>query len=184
VIKGCRKYEVRQSGNSYPAQLIAEDATFDLAILRTGIAFPEARLRSTPTAVGETIYVAGFPLADVLSKDMNFTNGVVASAAGIRNDYAKFQITAPVQQGNSGGPLLDESGNVVGVVVSKLNAIRVASTTGDIPQNVNFAIKVDVLRMFLDANRLGYASVPPAGRIDAVQVANRARTSTVQVVCK
>lgn len=106
VIKGCSTFEVRQSGNSYPAQLVAQDAKFDLAILRTGIAFPEAALRNTPIAVGETICVAGFPLAGLLSGDMNFTNGVVASGAGIGSNFTQLQITAPVQQGNSGGPLL------------------------------------------------------------------------------
>jgi S1-C subfamily serine protease len=184
VVKGCRTYEVRQFGHIYPAQLIAQDATFDLAVLSTNIAFPEIKLRSTPIAVGETVYVAGFPLAGVLSKDMNFTNGLVASAAGLGSNFTQLQVTAPVQQGNSGGPLLDQSGNVVGVVVGKLDAIRVAGATGDIPQNVNFAIKVDVLRMFLEANRLGHTSVPSANRVDAVQIANAVRTSTVQVAFK
>lgn len=68
--------------------------------------------------------------------------------------------------------------------VGKLDAVRVAGATGDIPQNVNFAIKVDILRMFMDANRLAHTSIPSTGRLDAVQVANKARSSTVQVVCK
>jgi S1-C subfamily serine protease len=184
VIKDCHTFQVRQSGRSYPAQLVATDATYDLAILRTNVAFPEIALRSNPSAVGETVYVAGFPLAGVLAEEMNFTDGVVASEAGIAGNLAELQITAPVQQGNSGGPVLDQAGNAIGVVVGKLDAVRVAGATGDIPQNVNFAIKVDVLRMFMDANRLSYTSRPSTAKLDAVQVANGARRSTVQVVCR
>jgi S1-C subfamily serine protease len=70
----------------------------------------------------------------------------------LAGDSRLLQISAPVQPGNSGGPLLDASANVIGVVVSKLDALRVAKATGDIPQNVNFALNANVLRAFLDAN--------------------------------
>jgi S1-C subfamily serine protease len=63
-------------------------------------------------------------------------------------------MTAPVQPGNSGGPLLDAGGNIVGVVVSKINALAVAKATGDIPQNINFAIKSSVAKNFLDASSI------------------------------
>ena len=60
---------------------------------------------------------------------------------GLLDDISQLQISAPIQPGNSGGPLLDEYGNVAGVVVAKLRALAVAKATGDIPQNVNFAVK-------------------------------------------
>lgn len=183
VVKGCSKFEVRQSGNTYAAQLVVQDSQFDLALLRVAAPFHGGALRGGPVEVGEAIFVAGFPLAGVLSVDMNFTGGVVASAAGLGGNFTQFQITAPVQQGNSGGPILDSSGNIAGVVVSKLDAVRIATATGDIPQNVNFAIKADVLRMFLDANRISYSSNSSALKLDPVQVANKARGLTVQIAC-
>lgn len=184
VVKGCSALEVRQASNSYPARIIAQDANADLAVLKVSAVLTTATLRDGAIQVGEAVYVAGFPLAGVLSTDMNFTNGVVASASGLRGNITQLQLTAPVQQGNSGGPLLDQSGSVVGVVVGKLDAIRVAGATGDIPQNVNFAIKVDVLRMFLDANRVNHTPASSTTKLDSVQVANKARDSTVQVICK
>ncbi len=101
----------------------------------------------------------GFPLPGLLASEANVTTGTVSALAGIGNDTRFLQMTAPVQPGNSGGPLLDLEGRVVGVVVSKLDALKVASATGDIPQNVNFAIKAGVVRSFLDAS-----GVAPGGR--------------------
>src|SRR4051794_27113692 len=71
-----------------------------------------------------------------------------------------MQISAPVQPGNSGGPVLDRSGNVVGVVVSKLDAIKAALITGDIPQNVNFAIHSSILTSLMDSYAINYDVAP------------------------
>jgi len=92
-------------------------------------------------------------------------------------------MTAPVQPGNSGGPLLDQSGNVVGVVVAKLDALKIARATGDIPQNVNFAIKGTVVQTFLEANGVQFASAPSSGNLDPTLVAEWATKSTVVVEC-
>ena len=76
--------------------------------------------------------------------------GINSSLAGLHNDTRFLQISAPVQPGKSGGPLHEASGNVVGVVSAKLDALRMVKATGDIPQNINFAIKTGALRDFLD----------------------------------
>ena len=96
-------------------------------------------------AKGEQIVIYGFPLAGALASTGNLATGIVSALAGLGDDTSKLQISAPIQPGNSGGPVLDQSGHVIGVVVSKLNAIKAASITGDIPQNVNFAIKTGVV---------------------------------------
>jgi serine protease Do len=94
--------------------------------------------------VGESIFVYGFPLTGLLSSSGNFTVGTITSIAGLGDDSRIMQISAPVQPGNSGGPLLDRSGNVVGIIVSKLNALRLAQVTQDMAQNINFAIKASI----------------------------------------
>jgi hypothetical protein len=81
------------------------------------------------------------PLAGLLSSGPMRTTGAVSALAGFADNQRQLQISAPVQPGNSGGPLLDMRGQVIGVVVSKLNAGQIARQTGDIPQNVNFAVK-------------------------------------------
>jgi S1-C subfamily serine protease len=134
--------------------------------------------------LADNVVVAGFPLSGLLSSGLNVTTGAVSALAGPGDDRRLIQITAPVQPGNSGGPLLDASGNVVGVVVSKLDAVAVASVTGDIPQNVNFAISLGTLQAFLDANSIDYqtrASSAPKSNADVAEVA---RAATVQIECR
>jgi S1-C subfamily serine protease len=159
VAEGCPEMRLRATnGREATARVVAGDAERDLALLAVQGAGPAAaelgpplRFRSAPTVRrGEAVVTYGFPLANILSSGPTLTTGDVSALSGLRDNQAHFQISAPVQQGNSGGPLFDLSGNVVGVVTSKLNAQRIAQTTGDIPQNVNFAVKgteaIDFLR--------------------------------------
>ena len=95
-----------------------------------------------------------------------------------------LQVTVPVQPGNSGGPLLDAAGNIVGVVTSKLNALAVALVTGDVPQNVNFAIKDSVVRTFLESNGIAFETAASARRLDPADVGDRAKKFTVQIECR
>ena len=112
------------------------------------------------------------------------TTGTVSALSGVGNDTAKLQIAAPVQQGNSGGPLLDRHGLVVGVVQSKLNALRIAGVTGDIPQNVNFAVNGATLKSFLEANGVGFRAAPPGGcALSAADVGEQAARYTVAIEC-
>jgi S1-C subfamily serine protease len=137
VVAGCRSIGVASGFSTATAvQVLARDTANDLALLKSDLR-PNATvsLRSG-VRVGEDIAAFGFPLSGLLSSSGNFTLGNVSSAAGIGDDTRFLQITSPVQPGNSGGPLVDVNGNVVGVVVSKLDAIKLASFTDDIAQNV------------------------------------------------
>ena len=95
-----------------------------------------------------------------------------------------MQISAPVQPGNSGGPLLDSAGNVIGVVSSKLNALKTAGLIGDVPQNVNFAINGSTLRAFLDAKGIDYKETGNERELTGVQIASRASAFTVLIECR
>ena len=92
-----------------------------------------------------------------------------------------LQISAPVQPGNSGGPLLDASGHLVGIVTSKLNAANVARYTGDIPQNVNFAIKAEVARTFLDSKGIAYRTVRSDQQLSPADVGDLAQPFTLYI---
>jgi S1-C subfamily serine protease len=130
------------------------------------------------------VLVFGYPLAEALSSAGNTTVGNVTALAGVRDDSRFMQISAAVQPGNSGGPALDEAGRLIGVVVSKLNALAIAMITGDIPQNVNFAIKVATLASFLEANGIGYTPGDAAAReLPVTQRAERAESSSIQIAC-
>jgi S1-C subfamily serine protease len=144
VIEGCAEVAARlPDGQEVPARVMASDATRDLALLSTEAeAGPILPFRSAGTyRRGEGVVTYGFPLAGLLSSGPTLTTGEVSALAGLADNQRHLQISAPVQPGNSGGPLLDMRGQVIGVVVSKLNAGQIARQTGDIPQNVNFAVK-------------------------------------------
>lgn len=111
------------------------------------------------------------------------TTGNLSSLSGIGGDTRLSQITAPVQPGNSGGPVLDYSGNIMGVVVSKLDALQTAKITGDIPQNVNFSINLGVLRSFLDASSVEYDVVPSDKTLPTTVIADKAKGFTVLFEC-
>ena len=152
VVDGCGQVAVRHSAATDAATIRASDTTNDLALLvAPGLSGETAAFSGPPQAArGETAKVAGYPFGGLLTSDLHVTSGIVSALANLQDHSTRLQITAPVQPGNSGGPLLDESGNVIGVVVSRLNALGVAGATGTIPQNVIFAIKGSVARMFLE----------------------------------
>ena len=185
VVDGCSKVTVRRAGASHDAGVRATDTGDDLALLQApGAVGVAATFSRAPRArLGEAVAVAGYPLHGLLSNRLNVTSGNVSALAGLGDDVKRLQITAPVQPGNSGGPLLDAAGNVIGVVVSKLDAVRTAELTGDIPQNVNFAIKGALVRGFLDIHGVTYRRRASDVKLAPEQLAERAGAFTVAVHC-
>jgi S1-C subfamily serine protease len=185
VVANCARVQVVQNGQIYPASVKKRDVKADLALLEVpalpAVAYPSLRRRALN---GEGVMVAGYPLSGLLSSDMIVTDGIVNALSGISNDSSLLQISAPVQPGNSGGPLIDKSGALLGVVVSKLNALKAAASTGDLPQNVNFAIKPEVLRLFLESENLSVNAVDGGSRLETEVLAERARGFTLKIECK
>ena len=183
VVRGCGSLATA-SGTAL--KFIASDDGTDLALLQAAGTKPPgvATFRHEDAALGESIIVFGFPLAGLLSTAGNVTTGTISATSGIRDNPRNFQITAPVQPGNSGGPLLDQSGNVVGMVVSKLNAMKAANLTGDMPQNVNFAIKGREIVAFL--NRAGVAPAFAMGTVHSTteSVAASAASFSLRIICR
>jgi hypothetical protein len=185
VIAACRSIDVIATDGRRTAVLVDADDQIDLALLSvSGIKGATARLR-TPRNVrlGESVMVFGFPLAGSLSSSGNFTSGLVSALRGLRDAAGELQITAPVQPGNSGGPLMDASGLVIGVVQAKLDALRSAIVTGDIPQNINFAISLEVLADFLVKNRVAFREGAISAPLDTARVAELAQGFTYRVEC-
>ncbi|MGU3539133.1 S1C family serine protease [Methylobacterium sp. A54F] len=185
VIEGCGAITVSHVGAPpIRARLVASDAANDLAVLSTDASPPAVPPLAIRARVGEAVFAYGFPLNGILATSGNFTMGNVTATAGLADDTSRIQVSVPVQPGNSGGPLVDQYGNVVGVIVSKLNALRLASVTSDLAQNVNFAIKTTTALNFLEANGIdavvaGRGSEP----MDAATIAEKAKTFTVRVNC-
>lgn len=184
VVKNCA--EVRIPAMSTTGRIVVADTANDLAIVRAAVKSERVAKISAPGKVqqGQEIVVFGFPLDGFLPSSGNVTTGLVSALAGPGNNSSLIQITAPVQAGNSGGPVLDRHGNVAGVVVAKADALRIAKITGDLAQNINFAVSVATLRSFLETNRVEYRSPSFfAFEKDIAKVADAARDFTVKLEC-
>ena len=138
------------ASSDFTASVVATDKTNDLAIIRitdsrfTGFGSIPYAIRSQMADVGEDIWVLGYPLTQILGNEIKLTNGVVSSRSGFQGDVATYQISAPVQPGNSGGPLFDSKGNIVGVVNAGVPGA----------ENVGYAIKTSYLRNLADSYSL------------------------------
>jgi S1-C subfamily serine protease len=178
VVNGCTKdIQVRYpDGRPYTATISGQDATNDLVLLHTEMPnLSVASFRFQPL-LGEAVATYGFPYSGILSP--NFTSGDIAALSGPKGDTRFLQTSTPIQPGNSGGPLLDMSGRVVGVVVAQLSAVP--------NQNVNFAIQPSMVINFLSVkgvtpnldNSSTGAQRPPS------EVADMAKKFTVQIYCQ
>jgi S1-C subfamily serine protease len=167
-------------------RVVSSDATNDLALLQapaTASFRDFARIRDRSMHSGDSVMAIGFPLHGYLSSDLTVTTGIVSSLSGFRNHTGHLQISAAVQAGNSGGPLFDMSGQVAGVVVAKLNALRMIKETGQLTENINFAIKTGALRDFLDNSVVRYQTAEPKGELKAADIAANARAYTMLISC-
>jgi S1-C subfamily serine protease len=188
VVRACRsEIQVRYPDRRpYTATISGRDEINDLALLQTDMANQSVATFRLRARLGEPVAAYGFPYFDLLSSSGNFTTGNVTSLSGLRNDSRFIQIQAPVQPGNSGGPLLDMSGSVIGVVTSQLDAIAVVEGGGGVPQNINFAIHVPIVVNFLSSKgvtpKLDGSDVPR--NLPPSDIADIVTKFTVQVYCK
>ena len=201
VVKGCKKLTVGDNANKQvPAEVINTDTSNDLALLKLfslEMASAESKsliqklsiavvplaskglLRSDDVRLGEKILVAGYPFGDAFSSAIKVTTGVVSSTRGVGDDSGQFQLDAAVQPGNSGGPIYDSDGNIVGVVISQLNK----KTFGGLVENVNFGIKASTVRQFLVSSGLSSKKADQATEKSTEQLAEIAQNQALMVMC-
>jgi serine protease Do len=180
VVDGCHSIEV----DGVPSKVIGTDASFDLSLLKMDGQHdrPFAQFAQSPAALNSDVTVAGYPLSDLLG-GLNVTRGAVTSVKGLGGDGTNMQISAPVQPGNSGGPVVNAFGAVVGVVVSKLDAQLVQDNVGDIPQNVNFAIRSEIAKLFLYQNDVAPSISTTTDRLAPEDLAKTLQDVTHVVTC-
>lgn len=183
VVAGCS--ELRDDrGRAF--SVTAADGGRDLALLTAAEPVRSFLRFNGPggTQLGESVVVLGYPYAgSPLSTGLNLTTGIVSAQSGIRGNTGLFQITAPVQPGNSGGPVLDDSGGVIGVVQARANDLTVLRATGTLPQNINFAIRGETVEGFLRENGVTPGRVSGGRGLSASAVSAGAQEAVVSVRC-
>jgi S1-C subfamily serine protease len=187
VVPACSSIRAFDGARDIEVTMIARDTINDLALLKLSTPTPRAVAfrDSTTLRAGEGVIVTGYPLPAMLGSDMSITSGSVTSLRGLGDDSRMVQISAPVQPGNSGGPLLDGAGNVVGLVSRTLSPLAVAAAQGGtLPQNVNFAIKANVVEAFLAANHVAYGKKVATRELPTPDIGDKARKFTVRIDCR
>jgi S1-C subfamily serine protease len=155
VIKGCQKVKIHHNGKTISASVVTFDPKNDLALLK-GNFRPSAvfSLSTNSPELLQDVYVAGFPFGRKVSTGVKVTKGIISSLTGIGNNFSNIQIDAALQPGNSGGPIMDDKGNVVGVAVARLDKVKTLKKLGSLPENTNFGIKTSVVRNILESRNI------------------------------
>ena len=152
VVKKATKVRVVTNAGTLDAKVVAVDAANDLALLKTAGKFSPLPIAASRTAhLGGTVATVGFPDPTLQGFSPKLAKGEIASLSGIKDDPRYFQMSVPVQPGNSGGALVDEHGNVIGIVAAKLDALAALAASGAMPENVNYAVKSSLLLSFLES---------------------------------
>ena len=152
VVKGATKVRLLTSAGLIDAKVVQVDAANDLALLKaTGKSAPLPIAASRTGLLGGTVATVGFPDIGLQGFAPKLAKGEIASLSGAGDDPRYFQISVPVQPGNSGGALVDDRGNVIGIVSAKLDASAALAASGALPENVNYAVKSSLLLSFLES---------------------------------
>jgi hypothetical protein len=184
VVAECTSLRISGGDTGIPAKVIAVDAQCDLALLQAPQAVDAAAVfRSDKSRLGENVVVVGFPLSGLLSSQPIVTSGIISALAGMRDNQRELQISAPIQPGNSGGPLFDGSGRIAGVVVATLDTVQLARAIGVVPENVNFAIKAEEARQFLAAHGVTVTTADSGKELSTAAIAEQAVKVTVRLEC-
>lgn len=183
VIKGSSYLEVVTPTGTHPATVLSVDDANDVALLKVEQVF-ESHIpvgRSSAVRLGQTVATIGFPNIGIQGHSPKVTQGMISGENGVQNDIRMWQISVPIQPGNSGGPLLDEQGRLVGVVVASLS-LRAIQITGSVPQNVNYAIKGAYLEPLLNFHKVALSEGPAAAPVNFQDMIAHAQKASVLVL--
>lgn len=188
VVENCLDLEMIGESKNYSVEVLASDSKSDIALLKTnfdvekdGVAVFESLEKVT--RLGEDSIAIGYPLSGELSSQPTLTKGNISALAGPGNDETMVQFTAPIQSGSSGSPLINNKGNVIGIVSSTIDALQYAANTGQIPQNVNYAIKNSKICSFLQSNGVKYSISKDSKKMDTPDIADKAIAFTRKLTC-
>lgn len=175
VIVGCRNVTIAQQGKYVEVDVIAYDEKNDLAILKSDIRPKKYyRISKSDPRLMDDVVIAGYPLGNKISTGIKTTKGSVTSLSGMGNNFSEFQTDAALNKGNSGGPIIDKGGNVIGVAVAKIEEEGI--------EGFNFGIKSSVLKSFSESNNLRLITASRS-KMSQTQLTNLVTEGTVYIDC-
>ncbi len=189
VIEGAKEITIINplEKKEFIASILAVDPVNDVAILKIDAQTTAVHLAGFCNVVkGDEVLTLGYPLVTIQGQEQKATFGRVNALSGVKDDLRLLQIDVPIQPGNSGGPLLNRRGEVVGVVSATLDQINALRASGALPQNVNFAVKIDyILPAIKTAMKDRFpATATPASNLEMAKIVALRESSVVLVVAK
>lgn len=175
------------NGEKMPASVIATDPNNDIAVIKTAAKSQGIPLASHfSSAMGDEIFTLGYPLANDLIQEMKMVFGRVISLSGPDDDDRMVQIDVPVQLGNSGGPLLNGKGVVIGMITTRLDVILRSRASGSLPPNINLAISIDYIKPALESVQTGEISATEddSGNLNLARIVELRKSSVLLVIAE
>ena len=182
----CDNVNVYLDNKKYVTKIIAQDRQNDLALLKIDNELrikDYATFRNKEPVLGEKITALGYPFGKAISSQIKLTSGNVSSLSGIGDEFTRMQIDAALQPGNSGGPIYDKSGNVIGVAVAKASIFYFLQAFGTLPENMNFGIKSSVVKTFLQSNSVKVKIGNSRRNLDTEEIAKIGSSQTLYLEC-
>lgn len=185
IVMGASSIEVLVQDSRYPASIIKLDQVNDLAVLKI-----ERECESLPignsnnVVLGEETFTIGFPNIDVQGISPKLTKGSISSMNGMHDDPRMFQISVPLQPGNSGSPIMLKSGEVIGMVALTLDDISMLASSGQVPQSINYALKINYAKPLMATSGITLAYDSSEANLDLLTVIDKVQRAVVIVFCK
>ena len=180
----CELIEIKIAGTKHYLNVVENDLVNDLGLLKGNYIHPNIlELDIEGPNLGEDILAVGYPLGGFTGEGVKITRGVVSSLSGPGNNFSEFQHDAATAPGSSGGPILNKSGQIVGVVYAGIDKIKVLIETDQIPEGMNFAISSQILTNFLKGNKVEYVKSSMNNKLETEEVAKIGDSATVKLVC-
>jgi len=189
VVSGCKGIMIEPAeGASVPGRVMAEEAGFDMALVEASVSPPAiAQFRpSGPPLTGALVATVGFPDQGVPPREPLVTPGTLIAVKDLQGKSGPSQalvMKAEVRHGNSGGPILDEHGLVIGMMRAKLNVANIYAATGKLPDDLGIGIPDAILTAFMTAHSVPYSFGERGGTLDAARILEAARPYTARVLC-
>lgn len=184
VVNGCRRLTTSIDGQEIAVALVYADKRNDVAVLKASSTPPVVgAFAITGPRAGDPIVATGFPFRGLLASKSSTSVGSVSNLAGPGDDVRLMQLSCPIQPGNSGGPVLDQYGRVVGLIVSRLDALQVAKATGSLSENVNFGLKSSLAMIVLDAAGVAYERGDGGAVLSPADIGRVGQQITVPIDC-
>ena len=186
VIEICKQTIAIINGEETLFKVIATDITNDVAVLKTNYKSRNfIKINDEGAELGENVIAVGYPLTGRLSDSVKITRGIVSSLSGINNNIGQIQIDAALQPGNSGGPVLNENGELIGIASAGLNKLLMAKEDGYVPENVNFAVASPIVSNILKSQKIKFTKpgfFSPS--YSNTELADLGNNSTMQLFCR